>query len=319
MLRLFLRAYPKRFRERHGEDLLRLCREVYGVGFSPRAAADLFWNGMKERLGDRLRPGAYKLAMAGILDGKKAATHHDAWDDFEKRFPKISLERGVRYVQGDPVVFTAGGPHLRHRSRLARGRAVLRTRGRSPDGGVHGVRRQRLDAQRRVNQRCDNKRRTASRWGSEACAPSTVVASAAAALANGPASSRERPSARQTASALANASPAPVASTRLTSNRGSHTSRSREMRTSPCSPACTAAIFAPRRSRSSAASRALPRSRTGMPVRISASDVFGRIRSSCATSESGSRAGGPGSRMTTHLALRPRRTASSTASRGTPS
>jgi len=58
MLRLFLRAYPKRFRERHGEDLLRLCREVYGVGFSPRAAADLFWNRMKERLGDRLRPGA---------------------------------------------------------------------------------------------------------------------------------------------------------------------------------------------------------------------------------------------------------------------
>jgi len=30
MLRLFLRAYPKRFRERHGEDLLRLCRDVYG-------------------------------------------------------------------------------------------------------------------------------------------------------------------------------------------------------------------------------------------------------------------------------------------------
>jgi len=53
--------------------------------------------------------GAYKLAMAGILDGKKAATHHDAWDDFEKRFPKISLERGVRYVQSDAVVFTAGG------------------------------------------------------------------------------------------------------------------------------------------------------------------------------------------------------------------
>jgi len=51
MLRLFLRAYPKRFRERHAEDLLRLCRDVYGVGFSPRAAADLFWNGMKERLG----------------------------------------------------------------------------------------------------------------------------------------------------------------------------------------------------------------------------------------------------------------------------
>ena len=53
--------------------------------------------------------GAYKLAMAGILDGKKAATHHEFWDDFAQRFPKISLQRGVRYVQSDPVVFTAGG------------------------------------------------------------------------------------------------------------------------------------------------------------------------------------------------------------------
>ena len=53
--------------------------------------------------------GAYKLAMAGLLDGKKAATHHDFQDDFQKRFPKVSLERGVRYVQSDPVIFTAGG------------------------------------------------------------------------------------------------------------------------------------------------------------------------------------------------------------------
>ncbi len=53
--------------------------------------------------------GAYKLAMAGLLDGKKATTHHDFHDDFEKRFPRVSLQRGVRYVQSDPVIFTAGG------------------------------------------------------------------------------------------------------------------------------------------------------------------------------------------------------------------
>src|SRR5581483_7063489 len=51
MLRLFLRAYPKRFRDRHGEDLLRLCHDVYGEGFSLRAAADLLWNGLRERTG----------------------------------------------------------------------------------------------------------------------------------------------------------------------------------------------------------------------------------------------------------------------------
>jgi transcriptional regulator GlxA family with amidase domain len=53
--------------------------------------------------------GAYKLAMAGVLDGKKAATHHDFLDDFQRRFPKVSLQRGLRYVQSDEVIFTAGG------------------------------------------------------------------------------------------------------------------------------------------------------------------------------------------------------------------
>jgi transcriptional regulator GlxA family with amidase domain len=53
--------------------------------------------------------GAYKLAMAGLLDGKKASTHHQFQDDFQRRFPQVSLQRGVRYVQSDPVIFTAGG------------------------------------------------------------------------------------------------------------------------------------------------------------------------------------------------------------------
>src|SRR4051812_11263320 len=51
MLRLCLRAYPKAFREKHGEDLLRLCRDVYGPGFSTRGALDLLWNGLRERAG----------------------------------------------------------------------------------------------------------------------------------------------------------------------------------------------------------------------------------------------------------------------------
>ena len=49
MLRLFLRAYPKEFRERHGDEILRTCRDVYGDGFSARAAADLLWSGLCER------------------------------------------------------------------------------------------------------------------------------------------------------------------------------------------------------------------------------------------------------------------------------
>jgi transcriptional regulator GlxA family with amidase domain len=53
--------------------------------------------------------GAYRLAEAGVLKGKKATTHHDFHDDFQKKFPDVSLQRGARFVQSDPVIFTAGG------------------------------------------------------------------------------------------------------------------------------------------------------------------------------------------------------------------
>src|SRR5262249_3630863 len=48
--------------------------------------------------------GAYRLAQAGVLKGKKATTHHDFYDDFQKRFPDVSLQRGLRFVQSDPVI-----------------------------------------------------------------------------------------------------------------------------------------------------------------------------------------------------------------------
>ena len=53
--------------------------------------------------------GAYKLAAAGLLDGKNATTHHDYFDDFHKNFPKVTLVKGSRYVQAGPRLFTAGG------------------------------------------------------------------------------------------------------------------------------------------------------------------------------------------------------------------
>ena len=53
--------------------------------------------------------GAFKLGAAGVLDGKKATTHHDFFDQFAKRFPAVSLQRGKRYVRSDATIFTAGG------------------------------------------------------------------------------------------------------------------------------------------------------------------------------------------------------------------
>lgn len=53
--------------------------------------------------------GAFVLAEAGLLNGKKATTYHDALDLLQRKFPKISVQRGVRYVQSDPVIFTSAG------------------------------------------------------------------------------------------------------------------------------------------------------------------------------------------------------------------
>jgi transcriptional regulator GlxA family with amidase domain len=53
--------------------------------------------------------GAFKLADAGLLDGLHATTHHDFFDAFARKYPKVVLDRGARFVQSAPHVFTAGG------------------------------------------------------------------------------------------------------------------------------------------------------------------------------------------------------------------
>ena len=53
--------------------------------------------------------GAFKVAAAGLLDGKPATTHHAYFGNFSSQFPQVKLERSVRYVQADPITFTAGG------------------------------------------------------------------------------------------------------------------------------------------------------------------------------------------------------------------
>jgi transcriptional regulator GlxA family with amidase domain len=52
--------------------------------------------------------GAFKFGQAGLFDGKSATTHHDFYDAFEKRFPKVRLVRGARFVDEGRVV-SAGG------------------------------------------------------------------------------------------------------------------------------------------------------------------------------------------------------------------
>jgi transcriptional regulator GlxA family with amidase domain len=53
--------------------------------------------------------GAFRLADAGLLDGKQATTHHDFADELARRYPRVTVERDARFVQSEAHLFTAGG------------------------------------------------------------------------------------------------------------------------------------------------------------------------------------------------------------------
>nr|WP_015061837.1 helix-turn-helix domain-containing protein [Pseudomonas syringae]AFK89114.1 Transcriptional regulator, AraC family [Pseudomonas syringae] len=52
--------------------------------------------------------GAYPLAYAGLLDGKRASTHWMAEQDFSQRFPRINLDMNALYVEEDKLITSAG-------------------------------------------------------------------------------------------------------------------------------------------------------------------------------------------------------------------
>ncbi|WP_226528751.1 DJ-1/PfpI family protein [Metabacillus niabensis] len=52
--------------------------------------------------------GALLLAKAGILDGRKATTHWMDIDRLEQEFPKVSVQREVKFVDEGSII-TSGG------------------------------------------------------------------------------------------------------------------------------------------------------------------------------------------------------------------
>jgi transcriptional regulator GlxA family with amidase domain len=52
--------------------------------------------------------GAYPLAAAGLLNGRRATTHWSVADDFAQRFPRVQVDRDVLYVDEGDVVTSAG-------------------------------------------------------------------------------------------------------------------------------------------------------------------------------------------------------------------
>ncbi|MBO2532954.1 DJ-1/PfpI family protein [Planifilum fulgidum] len=59
--------------------------------------------------------GAYFLAEAGLLSGKRATTHHAVLDHFQKSYPEVRVCRGRRVVDEGGVITSGGvtsGIHL---------------------------------------------------------------------------------------------------------------------------------------------------------------------------------------------------------------
>jgi transcriptional regulator GlxA family with amidase domain len=52
--------------------------------------------------------GAFTLAEAGILDGRRATTHWQAGEEFRARFPAVHLDPDVLYVDDGQVLTSAG-------------------------------------------------------------------------------------------------------------------------------------------------------------------------------------------------------------------
>lgn len=52
--------------------------------------------------------GSFILAAAGLLDGLKATTHWRAIDDLARRFPKITVERDVLFIDNGSILTSAG-------------------------------------------------------------------------------------------------------------------------------------------------------------------------------------------------------------------
>jgi AraC family transcriptional activator FtrA len=52
--------------------------------------------------------GAFVLAAAGLLDGRRATTHWTECDDLARRYPQVSVDPGVLYIDEGDILTSAG-------------------------------------------------------------------------------------------------------------------------------------------------------------------------------------------------------------------
>jgi transcriptional regulator GlxA family with amidase domain len=52
--------------------------------------------------------GAFALARAGLLDGRRCTTHHEVQDELSRHYPRARVVRDVLYVEDDRIITSAG-------------------------------------------------------------------------------------------------------------------------------------------------------------------------------------------------------------------
>ncbi|HET6295041.1 MAG TPA: DJ-1/PfpI family protein [Kribbella sp.] len=52
--------------------------------------------------------GAFALAAAGLLDGRRATTHWELADQLARRFPAVQVDRDAIFIQDGPMITSAG-------------------------------------------------------------------------------------------------------------------------------------------------------------------------------------------------------------------
>ncbi len=98
----------------HGLDRLRQVDTVIVLPTErPDDIPDAVFDALRlvHRRGGRivsLCTGAFVLAAAGLLDGRRATTHWTECADLARRFPRVSVDPGVLYVDEGDILTSAG-------------------------------------------------------------------------------------------------------------------------------------------------------------------------------------------------------------------
>ncbi|MGX1135247.1 transcriptional regulator GlxA family with amidase domain [Streptomyces glaucescens] len=100
----------------HGPEALETADTVVVAPVAPSAVTAELPDDVRAALA-RIRPGtrvvsictgAFVLAAAGLLDGRRATTHWQVADLFRSRYPHIDLDPDVLFVDDDPFLTSAG-------------------------------------------------------------------------------------------------------------------------------------------------------------------------------------------------------------------